>query len=157
MRLVVARLTSRAAMLLRADNAYGLQMSKFWQRVSTWVEAIRKSGHIDACIIIDTQNFNTAMLKSSLFGEISMRGFDGSNLTGVFRISQLPTTILLLFLQGNKTCGLPTPIEWRMEGTVLQNGTNYCQNTPVLQTTRVGDPDTNENESESPIVSDRQR
>ena len=111
-------------MLLRADNAYGLQMSKFWQRVSTWVEAIRKSGHIDACIIIDTQNFNTAMLKSSLFGEISMRGFDGSNLTGVFRISQLPTTILLLFLQGNKTCGLPTPIEWRMEGTVLQNGTN---------------------------------
>ncbi len=85
----------RAVMLLRADDTYGPRMSNCWLPAATWVEAIRKSGHIDGSLIIDVRKFNTAMSKSSLFGELMTR-FDGSNATGVF-LYQLPTPILLLF------------------------------------------------------------
>ncbi|KAI2512571.1 hypothetical protein MHU86_1790 [Fragilaria crotonensis] len=76
----------RAVMLLRADDTYGPRMSNCWLPAAIWVEAIRKSGHIDASLIIDVREFNTAMSKSSLFGELMTR-FDGSNATGVFRIN----------------------------------------------------------------------
>jgi hypothetical protein len=134
-------------------------MSNCWLPAETWVEAIRKSGHIDASIIIDKQKFNTAMSKSSLFGEL-MTQFDGSNLTGVFRINY-QHQYFYYFSEETRQVPYPRPLNGLWKERVLQNAASVfvipltrgrprtVEHTPVLPMTRVGDPDTNENENES--------
>jgi hypothetical protein len=61
-------------------------MSNCWLPAATSVEALRRTGHAGASIIIDVRNFNASMSKSSLFGSVMTR-FDGSNPTGVFQIN----------------------------------------------------------------------
>ena len=151
----------RAVMLLRADNAYGPRLSNCWLPASTWIEAIKKSGHIDACILIDVRKFNTGMSKSSLFGELMTR-FDGSNLTGVFRINY-QHQYFYYFTKETRQVAYPRPLNGRWKEKVLQNSTNVLvipstrswrpstvENSPGPQTTRVGNPDTKEIENESP-------
>jgi hypothetical protein len=75
----------KAVILIRADPVYGPRLTNCWLPATTWVEALHKTGHIDAAIIIDVQKFNTAMSRAPLFGMMSR--FDGSNLSGVFRVS----------------------------------------------------------------------
>jgi hypothetical protein len=75
-----------AVMRIRSDITYGPRLSDCWPPASTWVEALRKMNLIDASIAIDVRKFNTAMSMSPLFGEV-MHQFDGSNTTGVFRIT----------------------------------------------------------------------
>ena len=77
---------SDAVMLLRSDVTYGPRLLNCWLPASTWVEALKKSVLIDASLIIDERKFNTAISKSVSFGE-AMQRFDGSNTTGVFRIT----------------------------------------------------------------------
>ena len=77
---------SEAVMLLRSDVTYGPRLLNCWLPASTWVEALKKSVLIDASLIIDERKFNTAISKSVSFGE-AMQRFDGSNTTGVFRIT----------------------------------------------------------------------
>ena len=50
-----------AVMLHCANDTYGPRMSNCWLPAATWVEAIRKSGHIDSSLTIDVQKFNTAV------------------------------------------------------------------------------------------------
>ena len=76
----------KALMLIRDDSVYGPRLSNCWLPASTWMEALQKSGHIDASIPIDVRKFNTAMSKASAFGSVMSR-FDGSNQSGVFRIN----------------------------------------------------------------------
>jgi len=76
---------ARAVALIRSDMTFGPRLSNCWLPASAWVEALRKWGHIDPTVVIDVRSFNTAMLKSTLFGE-AMHRFDGTNATGVFRI-----------------------------------------------------------------------
>jgi hypothetical protein len=78
----------KAVILLHADDTYGPRMSNCWLvPAPTWIEAIRKSGHIDSSLTVDEQKFNTAMSKLTLFGELMTRFDDESNATGVFRIN----------------------------------------------------------------------
>jgi hypothetical protein len=136
---------------------------------STWVEAIKKFGHIDACILIDVRKFITVMSKSSLFGELMTR-FDGLNLTGgVFRINY-QHQYLYYFTKETRQVAYPHPLNGTWKVKVLQqNAANMLvipstriwrpastvKDTLVRRTTRVGDPDTDEIENESP--SKRQR
>lgn len=48
---------------------------------ATWVEALRKTGHVDACIVVDKRKCNASMSKSSLFSSVMTSRFDGSNPT----------------------------------------------------------------------------
>ena len=54
----------KAVMLICDDSVYGPQLSNCWLPASMWVEALQKSGHIDASIPIDVRKFNTAMSKA---------------------------------------------------------------------------------------------
>jgi hypothetical protein len=72
-------------MLIRVDPVYGPRLSNCWLFAPTWVEALKKRGHIDAGIVIDVCKFNTAMSKAPFFGSVMTR-FDGSNQSGVFRV-----------------------------------------------------------------------
>jgi hypothetical protein len=75
-----------AVILIRDDFAYRPGLSNCWLPASTLVEALQKSGHNDASILIDVCTFNTAISKASAFGAVMSR-FDGSNQSGVFRIN----------------------------------------------------------------------
>ncbi|KAI2492026.1 hypothetical protein MHU86_22522 [Fragilaria crotonensis] len=155
----------RAVMLLRADDTYGPRMSNCWLPAATWVEAIRKSGHIDGSLIIDVQKFNTAMSKSSLFGELMTR-FDGSNATGVFHINY-QHQYFYYFTDETRQVAYPRPLNGTWKERVLQHAANVLvipstrgrpstvENAPVLPTTRVGHPGTNENENASPLKRQR--
>jgi hypothetical protein len=78
---------SRAVQLLCVDSRYGPRLTNCWLSAATWVEALTQSGHIDGMLVIpNARKFNMAMSKSILFGE-SMTHFDGSNLTGCFRVT----------------------------------------------------------------------
>ena len=77
---------ARAGTMLLDDSRFGPRLSNCWLSESTWVEALTKSGHIDASLVsTDARKFNVAMSKSKLYGE-SMVRFDGTNQTGVFRV-----------------------------------------------------------------------
>ncbi|KAI2503267.1 hypothetical protein MHU86_11204 [Fragilaria crotonensis] len=78
---------AKAVVLLHTDSLYGPRISNCWLPAATWAEVLAKSGHIDPALVsIDARKFNTAMSKSVLFGE-SMTRFDGTNQSGMFRLS----------------------------------------------------------------------
>jgi hypothetical protein len=78
---------AKAVVLLHTDSLYRPRLSNCWLPAATWAKALVKSGHIDPAIVnIDARKFNTAMSKSILFGE-SMTHFDGTNQSGMFRLS----------------------------------------------------------------------
>ena len=56
---------SRAVEVLRSDKIFGPRLSNTWLPVATFAEAIMKSGHVDATLIIDAREFNVAMSKSN--------------------------------------------------------------------------------------------
>ena len=78
-------IVTKATMLIRNDPTYGPRLMNCWLPADTWVEALQKTGHIDAALAIDTRKFNAAFAKSGSFGSLMSR-FDGSNHTGVFHV-----------------------------------------------------------------------
>jgi hypothetical protein len=55
-----------AVTVLLDDSRYGPRLSNCWLPVSTWAEALTKSGHIDASLVsTDAWKFNVAMSKSN--------------------------------------------------------------------------------------------
>jgi hypothetical protein len=98
-------LLTDAVMRIRSDITYGPRLSDCWLPSSTWVEALRKMNPIDESIEIDVRKFNTAMSKSPLFGEV-MHQFDGSNTTGVFRIT-FQNKIFNFFTQESRQASYP--------------------------------------------------
>ena len=66
-----------------------------WQPAKTWVEALLKLGHIDSSLNFTVHKFNAAFARLGLFGSVMSRfdgsnkglGFDGSNESGMFRVS----------------------------------------------------------------------
>jgi hypothetical protein len=50
-----------AVMLIRVDPVYGRRLSNCWLPAATWVEALQKTGHIDAGIVIDVRKFKRSM------------------------------------------------------------------------------------------------
>jgi hypothetical protein len=98
----------RAAMLIRADKIYGPRLSNCWLPAATWVEALKKTGHIDGSLSIDVRKFNTAMSRTSSFGSVMSR-FDGSNQSGVFRVSYQHQHFYY-FTQETKQVMYPSPL-----------------------------------------------
>jgi hypothetical protein len=110
-------------MLLRSDIVYGPRLSNCWLPATVLAEALAKSGHIDASLvlsgILDDRKFNVAMSKSILFGG-SMTPFDGTNQTEVFQVKYAKQYLYLL-TEEKKQVPYPSPLNrtWN-EQQVLQ-------------------------------------
>ena len=76
---------TNAATLMRFEPTYGPRLMICWLPTKTWVEALKKTEHIDPSLTFDARKFNAAFAKSSSFGSLMSR-FDGSNETGVFHV-----------------------------------------------------------------------
>jgi hypothetical protein len=61
-------------------------MMNCWLPAEIWVEALQKMGHIDGGLAFDVGQFNAAFARSHEFGSVMSR-FDGSNNTGIVRVS----------------------------------------------------------------------
>jgi hypothetical protein len=97
-------------------------LSNCWLPASTWVEALRKSGLIDASLIIDVGKFNAAMSKSASFGE-AMHRFDGSNTTGVFRI-KFQKSFYYCFTDRSRQIRYPCPLNNAWKEKVIEAAAN---------------------------------
>jgi hypothetical protein len=147
-----------AVMLIRSDNTYGPRLSNCWLPASTWVEALRKSGLIDASLIIDVGKFNAAMSKSASFGE-AMHRFDGSNTTGVFRI-KFQKSFYYCFTDKSRQIKYPCPLNNAWKEKVIEAAANVLvvPSTRARPTSTVdssvhvsrADADANEGDQESP-------
>jgi hypothetical protein len=118
-----------AVMQIRSDITYGPRLSDCWPPASTWVEALRKMNLIDASIAIDVRKFNTAS-KSPLFGEV-MHQFDGSNTTGVFRIT-FQNKFFYFFTQESRQVSYPVPLNSVCKDKVMEAAANVL----VIPSTR---------------------
>ncbi len=108
---------AKTVVLIHSDSLYGPRLSNCWLSAATWAKALSKSSHIDPTIVsIDAQKFSTAMLKSVLFGE-SMTHCDGTNQSGMFRLS-FGRHFFYLFAGKRKQVAYPVPFNnaWK-EGT----------------------------------------
>ena len=111
-----------AVMRIRSNITYGPRLSDCWLHASTRVEALRKMNLIDASIAIDVRKFNTAMSKSILFGEV-MHRFDGSNATGVFRIT-FQNKFFYYFTQESKQASYPVPLNSAWKDKIMEAAAN---------------------------------
>ena len=98
----------RAIVLIRSDSIYGPRLLNSWLPAETWLEVIIKMGHIDANITFTTRHFNTALSKSPLYGP-AMSRFDGSNTTGIFRVTFQHRHFYYLTLE-TKQAVYPSPL-----------------------------------------------
>jgi hypothetical protein len=164
----VFAILTRAIALLCSDATYRPQVSNCWLPAATWVEALRRTGYIDASIVINVRKFNSTMSKSSLFGSMMTR-FDGSNPTGVFRIN-FQHDFYYFFTDKLRQEVYPRPLNRAWKERVLKSAANVLaipsirarpstvENTPVqTKTTDVSDSnaDSNDNENESPNMRQR--
>ena len=75
-----------AVMLICSDTVYAPRLMNCWLPAETWVDALKKLGHIDDSINFTVLQFNAAFARSGSFGSVMTR-FDGSNESGMFRVS----------------------------------------------------------------------
>ena len=113
---------SRAVPVLRTDDIYGPRVCNCWLPAATFAQAMVKSGHIDASLIVDAKKFNIAMSKSNLFGEC-MTHFDGSNKSGIFRI-YYRRQYFYYFTDPGRQVAYPSPLNGAWKERVLIAGVN---------------------------------
>ena len=150
----------KAVILIRADPVYGPRLTNCWLPATTWVEALYKTGHIDAAIIIDVRKFNTAMSRAALFGSVMSR-FDGSNLSGVFRVSYQHQHFYFVTKETRQVM-YPSPLNQSWKKKVLEIAANALaipstrarpstvDPTTVLHESVSGEDDADASEQESP-------
>ena len=120
----------KAVMLIRSDPTYGPRLLNCWLPAKTWVEALKKSGYIDAELTFTTRQFNAAFAKSGSFGSVMSR-FDGSNHTGMFRVSFQHQHYYFL-TQETKQATYPSPLNQAWKKRVLDIAANVL----VIPSTR---------------------
>ena len=122
----------KAVTLLFSDSLYKPRLSNCWLPAVTWAEVLTKSGHIDPAILqsIDARKFNTAMSKSSLFGE-SMTHFNGTNQCGMFRVS-FQRQFYYYYAHKTRQVAYPVPLTNAWKEKVLEVAANVL----VIPSTR---------------------
>jgi hypothetical protein len=81
-------IVTSAVTLIRSDTVYARRLMNCWlPPAETWVGSLQKFGNIDTSLTFLTiRQFNAAFSRLSLFGSVMSR-FDGSNQSGIFRVS----------------------------------------------------------------------
>ncbi|KAI2502628.1 hypothetical protein MHU86_11822 [Fragilaria crotonensis] len=123
---------TKAAILTRFDPTYGPRLMNCWLPAETWVEVIKRTGHIDASLTIDARKFNAAFTKSSSFGAGVMSRFDGSNNTGVFHV-RFQHRQYYYFTQEKRQVPYPNPLNQAWKVRVLEAA---AANVLVIPSTR---------------------
>jgi hypothetical protein len=80
-------IVTMAVSTLRADPEFAPRLLNKWLPAETWVAALKKAHLIDLSFRIDAAIFNRAMSSSKSSWREAMLRFDGSNTTGVFRVT----------------------------------------------------------------------
>ena len=111
---------TKAAMLSRFDPTYGPRLMNCWLPAETWVEVLKRTGHIDASLAIDARKSNAAFAKSSSFGTVMSR-FDGSNNTGVFHV-RFQHRQYYYFTHEKRQVPYPNPLNQAWKLRVLEGG-----------------------------------
>ncbi|KAI2488670.1 hypothetical protein MHU86_6071 [Fragilaria crotonensis] len=119
-----------AVMLLRTDITYGPRLSNCWLPASTWAEALGRFDVNASLGVIDVRRFNTGMSKSASFGEL-MHRFDGSNTTGVFRVTY-KNTFYYYFTEKSRQIRYPCPLNSAWNEKVMEAAANVL----VIPSTR---------------------
>ena len=90
-----------------------------WLPVEIWVEALTKANIIDEALTFNVRNFNTAMARSkSEFNGLLIERFDGSNTTGVFRVTFQKQKYYYVTNQ-NAQVSYPKPLDNKWKADVL--------------------------------------
>ena len=118
-------------MLIRADKRYGPRLMNSWLPAETWVEALQKIGNIDAGLTFNVAQFNSAFARSHEFGS-AMSRFDGSNNTGIFRVSFQHRHYYYL-TQATQQATYPSPLNRSWKERVLEISAN---NVLIIPSTR---------------------
>jgi len=84
----ILAIISSAFSKIRIDQKLQPRLWNKWLPAETWVEALQMSNVIDEELTFNVRSFNTAMAKSkSEFNGLLIERFDGTNTTGVFRVT----------------------------------------------------------------------
>lgn len=121
---------SGQVMSIRSDTTYGPRLLNSWLPAETWVEALRKIGLIDEEITFSVRQFNAAFAKSASYGSVMSR-FDGSNQTGMFRLTFQHQHYYYL-TQETKQAMYPSPLNRAWKERVLEIAANVL----VIPSTR---------------------
>ena len=79
---------SSAFTKIRVDQKLQPRLWNKWLPAETWAEALKTFNLVDEILAFNVRSFNTAMVRSkSEFNGLLIERFDGSNTTGVFRVT----------------------------------------------------------------------
>jgi len=115
-------IVTSAVMLIRSNILYAPRLMNSWFPAETWVEALQKLGHIDASLNLRVRQFNAAFARSGLFGSVMSR-FDGSNESGMFRVSFQHRHYYYL-TQEKMQAMYPSPLNRAWKDRVLDSAAN---------------------------------
>jgi hypothetical protein len=150
----------RAVMSIRSDTTYSTRLLNSWLPAETWVKALRKIGLIDEEVAFSVRQFNAAFAKSASYGSVMSR-FDGSNQTGMFRLTFQHQHYYYL-TQETKQAIYPSPLNRAWKERVLEIAANVLvipstrarpstvDSTTVLATSVGADADADADVQESP-------
>jgi hypothetical protein len=119
-----------AVVLIRSDTTYGRRLMNCWLPAEIWVEALLKMGHIDAGLAFNVAKLNAAFARSHEFGSAMLR-FDGSNNTGVFRVTYQHRHYYYLTKETEQAV-YPSPLNRAWKERVLEMASNVL----VIPSTR---------------------
>ncbi|KAI2501687.1 hypothetical protein MHU86_12755 [Fragilaria crotonensis] len=111
-----------AVVLIRSDTTYGRRLMNCWLPAEIWVEALLKMGHIDAGLAFNVAKLNAAFARSHEFGSAMLR-FDGSNNTGVFRVTYQHRHYYYLTKETEQAV-YPSPLNRAWKERVLEMASN---------------------------------
>jgi hypothetical protein len=115
----ILAIISSAFSKIRIDQKLQPRLWNKWLPADTWVEALKTSNVIDAEMTFNVRSFNTAMSRSkSEFNGLLIERFDGSNTTGVFRVTFQKQKYYYVTNQ-NAQVSYPKPLDSEWKGNVL--------------------------------------
>ena len=123
-------IVTSAVMLIRSNTVYAPRLMNCWLPAETWVEALQQLGHIDASLNFTVRQFNAAFARSGSFGSVMTR-FDGSNESGIFRVSFQHRHYYYLTLEKQQVA-YPCPLDQAWKDRVFQVAANVL----VIPSTR---------------------
>jgi hypothetical protein len=140
-------------MLIRSDTVYAPRLMNCWLPAKTWVEALLKLGHIDASLNFTVRQFNAEFARLGVFGSVTSR-FDGSNESGMFRVSFQHCHYYYLTLEKSQVA-YPCPLDRAWKDRVFQVASNVLD-TPSTRArpSPASAPNENKNDAESESVND---
>ena len=145
-------IVTSAVSQLRDHEVWGPRLCHQWLSAGTWVQAWNMSGPLDPSLEIkETKFFNTAMGHRNSPWRDALNCFDGSNTTGVFRVTYGPTNRTMYYYvtePGKQVC-YPFPLDQDWKARADAAGVQALNLLLVPVTTNDNDDNDDEEEDDS--------